>query len=213
MSFREDLKAFIDGELPAGRTMEIERALEADPALAAEAEELRALTSVLRSVPQPEVRGYESTLIALSSAERAAPRRTWLPWFGSVALAGSVAMAILFVNRQPEATFQTVAMNTSERAAAPESADTMMDSAPLSANPVEGQEVAPESPGIVGQPKVNGPTRRSGPAKSNEPVARQEALAAPPGASDVIADAPPTTAAASAPAPKDDLELLVDNLT
>ncbi|MEZ0326682.1 MAG: anti-sigma factor [Fimbriimonas sp.] len=95
MSYREDLKAFVDGELSPARTEEMRRAISDDPALAAEADELRSLSVAFKAIPQPEPHGLDQTLRALRLAEpKAVPRRAWGWWLG-LGLAGAGALVLV----------------------------------------------------------------------------------------------------------------------
>jgi hypothetical protein len=95
MSVRDDLKAYLDGELPPLRMQEVREAAERDPELARELAELQALSLAVRqSAPEYEVRGMEETLRRLS--RRRAPKLIWLGI--PVALAGAVAVAAVLFN-------------------------------------------------------------------------------------------------------------------
>jgi hypothetical protein len=101
MSIRDDLKAFVDGELTPSREAEIRQAIENDPALQAEVVELRQMSRALRAFAvAPEPVGMESTLLALAQHER----RT-RPWYMGrrftvgVGLAASVVLAIAMLPR------------------------------------------------------------------------------------------------------------------
>ena len=66
MSIRDDLKAYLDGELPQPRMEEIRQALERDPELQREAEFLTHLSSEIQAVcHEPQVEGYERALEAV----------------------------------------------------------------------------------------------------------------------------------------------------
>ena len=63
VSFFEDLKAYVDGELSEDRAREVAAALESDPALRAEYEGLRALSSQIQgAVREHPITGLEETL-------------------------------------------------------------------------------------------------------------------------------------------------------
>jgi|GEM_PF-3847039 len=98
MNMREDLKAFVDNELPEERRAEILRALENNPELQAEVIELRQMSRVVREEAwQPAPVGLEKTLAALETAKRRTP--WWLdPKVGmTLAVASAVAVcAIIF---------------------------------------------------------------------------------------------------------------------
>ena len=85
----DDLKAYVDGELPPDAAEKVLAALEHDRELALQAEQFRQISDGLRSFPEPEVVGQAATLAALS-VRRGSFGRTW-----GLALAGCAA--VLFV--------------------------------------------------------------------------------------------------------------------
>ena len=85
----DDLKAYVDGELPPEAADRVRAALERDRDLAQEAEQLQAIGACLRSMPEPEPVGQAATLAALSK-RRGSFAGTW-----GLALAGCAA--VLFV--------------------------------------------------------------------------------------------------------------------
>jgi hypothetical protein len=96
MSIRDDLKAFVDGELEPARMAEVQAALEADPALKQEAEFMRVLGfEIKRLASEPRVVGR-------AEAIQAVKRAGW-PWwhpFGKVgrfAAAGVFAVALAVI--------------------------------------------------------------------------------------------------------------------
>lgn len=94
MSIRDDLKAYVDGELTPSREAEVRQALESDPTLQAEVIELRQLSAVIREASfQPEAVGLESTLLALAAARR----KKAAPWFVSRRLAWGLGLAATLV--------------------------------------------------------------------------------------------------------------------
>ena len=104
MNIRENLKAYIDGELSNEEMRQIDQAVEGDPVLKKELEELRAISQTIQSMGvQPQVQGYEST------RDRLAPKRvpTGFLWkaLGTAAVL-SVLAAFLFpvfaANQEPE---------------------------------------------------------------------------------------------------------------
>ncbi len=98
MSIRDDLKAFVDGELSPERTAEVQAAVDADPALRQEVEFMKVLGfEIKRLAAEPEVAGRAKTIEAVKA--RAWP--WWHPYgtFGRLAIAGGAAVilfAILF---------------------------------------------------------------------------------------------------------------------
>ena len=85
----DDLKAYIDGELPPDAAERLRDALEADPALRAEEAALRGLTEAIRRMPAPEPVGQAATLAALGG-RRPSLVRGW-----AFALAGCAAVLFL----------------------------------------------------------------------------------------------------------------------
>lgn len=93
MNFFEDLKAYIDGELGEERAKEVAAALESDPALRAEYEGLRALSSQIQgAVRQHPVAGLEETLGRMQVRGR--PLIPWKAIGLSAAAIAVVAVAI-----------------------------------------------------------------------------------------------------------------------
>jgi hypothetical protein len=93
MSIREDLKAYVDGELDAARAAEVRAALESDPQLREEAEQLKLLSQEIRQfAAEPQVFGLERTLLALR------PRRPWWRSPARLSFAGVAgALAVLTI--------------------------------------------------------------------------------------------------------------------
>lgn len=96
MSLREDLKAYVDGELSAERHAEIEAALAADPGLRQEVEFMRALGfEIKRMASEPTVAGREAAIKAV--------RGPALPWWnpyskiGRLAYSGALAGLLVVV--------------------------------------------------------------------------------------------------------------------
>jgi uncharacterized membrane protein YgcG len=95
MNLRDDLKAYLDGELAPERMAEMREAIDRDPALAQEAEELGRISQTLRAAAaQPASAGLEATLRALEKAERR-ERKPWWPWL--VPVAGMTAFLVFAV--------------------------------------------------------------------------------------------------------------------
>lgn len=94
MNPHDDLKAYLDGELPAEQMAEMREAIEGDPMLAHEAKELESISLTLRhAAAQPQAVGLEETLRALGRAEPK-ERRAWWPWLVPVA---AMAGALVFI--------------------------------------------------------------------------------------------------------------------
>lgn len=110
---REELAAFADGELDAARRGEIEAAVRADPALAAEVGRHRRLKATLAGhfspileAPVPErltaiiASPRQAELVDFAAAkvrrESKPTLRRWTPWLAGPALAASLALALLW---------------------------------------------------------------------------------------------------------------------
>ena len=75
MSIREDLKAFVDGELEPARTAEVMEAINADPELQQEVALLRLLSKEIKEMStEPQPIGFEKTMAEVSSRGRG-----WIP--------------------------------------------------------------------------------------------------------------------------------------
>ncbi len=71
MSFNEDIKAYIDGELSPERAEEVRIALESDPALMEEYTSMKDISQKLQSlIRQPQVKGVEQTRKAVAPVRR-----------------------------------------------------------------------------------------------------------------------------------------------
>ncbi len=81
---REDLKAFVDGELSETRMEEVRQAVESDPAIKQEVEELKLLGfEIKRMASEPAVVGKEAVLDKI--------RRPKAPWWDASRLSGRLA--------------------------------------------------------------------------------------------------------------------------
>jgi hypothetical protein len=96
MNVRDDLKAYVDGELSPERMEEVRKAVESDPALAQEVEFMRALGfEIKRLAVEPEVAGRAETLQKVKA-------RGWPFWHpfgmgGRLLLAGGCGVLLLIV--------------------------------------------------------------------------------------------------------------------
>ncbi|MCG9896217.1 MAG: DUF4349 domain-containing protein [Fimbriimonadaceae bacterium] len=90
---RDDLKAYLDGELPDARRSEVEAALAQSPELRAELAELQNLGELIREHSlQPAPQGLEQTLDRLQR-----PKRFWQPWMApALGAAAVVVLAAVF---------------------------------------------------------------------------------------------------------------------
>jgi len=90
MNVRENLKAYLDRELPEDQAAAVRQALEQDPSLRQELEEMRMLgLEIRRAATEPEPVGMEQTIGRI-----AAPRRPWARR-PLLALSGIAALAVL----------------------------------------------------------------------------------------------------------------------
>jgi hypothetical protein len=95
MRLPQDLKAYLDGELPAQQATEVEEALRADPALRRELEHLKSLSEAVKNAfPEVATVGFEQTMAALDRRPAARYRPGPLLAAGT-ALAAVFALAVL----------------------------------------------------------------------------------------------------------------------
>lgn len=95
---RELLKSYLDGELSPEKAQEVERAIDSDPKVRSEFEEIRRISATLREAAvAPKVVGLDSTLMALQRSAR--PVRNPLRWGPALALAGALSVGLLIVVR------------------------------------------------------------------------------------------------------------------
>lgn len=91
---KDEIKAFLDGELDPSATVEVQRELDQSDEARAIARDFERISDSIRAATPPvSVRGYEDTLLALASREQAR-RRNWGRWFPRLALAGIGAVAV-----------------------------------------------------------------------------------------------------------------------
>lgn len=102
----DDLKAYVDGELPPDAAERLRVALEADPALRQEAEAMRALSTALRRLPEPEPVGQAATLAALGS-RRPSLVRGWVFALAGCAAVILVASSLPRIDLQPRPVLAT----------------------------------------------------------------------------------------------------------
>lgn len=115
---REDLKAYLDGELEAARAQEVEQALASDPTLREEADLMKAMSETLKAMAdEPVVSGAATTLAKVRG------RRRWnFQQLGMMSGAvGLAVVAILLVRGGPmdgeEMSRNTVSFPTEESSA------------------------------------------------------------------------------------------------
>lgn len=92
----DDLKAYVDGELPPDAAERLRAVLDADPVLAREADALRVLGTALRRLPEPEPVGREATLLAL----RSRPMPLWRSWVPSLAACAAIVFFAAALGRR-----------------------------------------------------------------------------------------------------------------
>jgi anti-sigma factor RsiW len=95
---REDLQAYLDGELSAERSAEVRASLDRDPHLREIAEELEAVDRLLERHPQAAVSGDFADRVR--DALHAGPGRAWWrrPWAGGLAAASVLVAAVAIWN-------------------------------------------------------------------------------------------------------------------
>jgi len=111
---RQQLSAYMDGQLDAHAAAAVERALEADRELAAELERLRAVRNLVRALPQAKapddfvahVLAQAERLHLVASDDAAKPPINWLRWVATAAMllicvsVGAVIFVTLNYSRQ-----------------------------------------------------------------------------------------------------------------
>lgn len=111
MNERDDLKAYLDGELPEGRAQEVRAALERDPDLREEYTFMKLLTKEIQdTATQPDVQGADR-------ARRAAKRKPW--YLRPPALAVQGVAALFLIGAVGSAMFPRVGSESVAMAARP----------------------------------------------------------------------------------------------
>lgn len=93
MSIREDLKAFVDGELSPERAAEVQAAIDLDPALREEVDFMKLLSTHIKSAAsEAQVRGLDKALDAMPR-----PRPAWTRWlaYSAVGAAGVFVLGLV----------------------------------------------------------------------------------------------------------------------
>ena len=91
---RDELKAYLDGELPEGRAAEIAKAIEADPLLQQEAQMLRDIGEGIREIAAaPPAMGFERALSAVTRR-----RRPWFTRWPALVAAASIAVVAIAIS-------------------------------------------------------------------------------------------------------------------
>lgn len=122
MSIRDDLKAYLDGELTEERAAEVRAALESDSELRKEADEIKALGDTLKTANIDYVAvGLEDTLVALQRASKPQPflRIARYRWMFAGAAGLLIIGTLVFPLLVNKGTSSDVAMVSAPQAAAP----------------------------------------------------------------------------------------------
>ncbi len=156
-TLREDLKAYIDHELPSDRQSEIERELEQDADAKREMEFMKLLGVEIRDgAVQPAVEGYDKTLRWLERATKK-PQRTGFPiWQMLVATAGCLVLAAFLFPVFAQS--KEAAMMTQVRADAGSAAAEDKAMAPSHGSAGEGGFGGGSGPGGAPAPRPNKPS-------------------------------------------------------
>jgi len=127
---REDIKAYLDGELSPERAQQVETVIHSDPTLQAEVKDFERIGAIFqREVSEPPSQGLEQTLLALTAGRPAATPRRPMAWGWAFALAGFV-VGILAVPRftsSPSADSGAMADRVAMKEAAPAADSKSMD--------------------------------------------------------------------------------------
>ncbi len=136
MNVRENLKAYLDGELSPAEVELVEQALQADPELQQELDLMRVLgIEISRIAKQPRVDGVQATLDRVSR-----PRRRWVRWAPQIALAGVLLVAFVLAPKFNGPRFGGVAETAAPAASTLKSEGTEFDSAEAGKRPLPGGE-------------------------------------------------------------------------
>lgn len=91
MNVKENLKAYLDGELNEQERAQVEQALAQDPSLQQEMDQLTGLSSMLKSMAKPvPIKGYEATRERIASAAKPSLAFVWKT-LGAVAIVSILA--------------------------------------------------------------------------------------------------------------------------
>jgi len=158
---REDLKAYLDGELPDHEAENVRRVLDDDPALRAEAEEFSIIGAVLREeIAVPRSEGLERTLMALSGTPPIRKPKWWI-WPMRVVAAGVAATIIAIpllrqesfvTERDSGAVVASAAQATAKTAVSSSESDSGSELQSESASPPLAVESIPVDPTVSAPP-------------------------------------------------------------
>jgi hypothetical protein len=164
MDFREDLKAYVDGELSPEQVIAIQSAADSDPKLAAEIDRLRAMSMAVSGVKREyEPTGLEATLSALRHADLEAQPPATFRWKAyALGFAAAAAVVGLFaflptLRSQEDRSDKSLAVMKSIKAFPGDSTGRDAAGEPANASaglskPLKPGEAAPMSTGIQGTP-------------------------------------------------------------
>ncbi len=155
MNYQEDLKAFVDGELEPAHMDQVRAALETDPALKQEFQQLQALTMSLAVSPQFVTPiGMEETLAALRQRQKKPRFASWqFVLKGGFACATLLVVAIVWQTMNQSS---MMAKNTPAASADSKFSSSYSDSGAKSASPIQEQTKAPPQDFVGGfQKPVN----------------------------------------------------------
>lgn len=150
---REDLKAFVDGELAPERMDEVRRAVEADPALQQEVEYMRLLgMEIRRMAAEPEIVGKEAAVSKF--------RKVALPWWNPATLTGRFAYAgaLFLVLAGTSAVLFPVFAQSKSASKRSAGADMSMSKTAMeerASSPMEGGSLSVETPATAGKGEVS----------------------------------------------------------
>lgn len=179
MNVREDLKAYVDGELQLARRREIEGAIAADAALAKEVSEIESLSRAIQTssakIPVPEMPQSLESLASRPRKTMSPTRRfAWLGWSAAaIALIAILPKLVPVMGQDREAAKRATAVAGSsadslkmsdatasplQKMAAKSQAYTGKDRAATGAAP-NGDSMAEASPSVSARQSANGPSQ------------------------------------------------------
>ncbi len=165
MSMRDDLKAYLDGELTEARRAEIEAALASDAGLRREADELKQITSAIQqAAASPDPRGLQDTLHRINR------KRSFWSSGWTYALGGAAAFVFLLVVVSPYLMGEAHSLAKSEVAS---SAGVAWSDETFIRGNAEGADMSVERPANE-ELKAKGRTRAGADAEMAAPAETEE---------------------------------------